>query len=66
MKKIFFVATVVVSSLAMVSCDAEAIEGSTPQSKENNTIAFVSSSTANASEDGPGNDIIIITPPKNP
>jgi hypothetical protein len=66
MKKIFFVATVVVSSLVMVSCDAEAIEGSTPQSKENNTIPFVSSSTANASEDGPGNEVIIVTPPKNP
>lgn len=66
MKKIFFVAIVVVSGLTMVSCDTEAIEGSTPQSKENNTISFANSNSTNASDNGPGNDIIIITPPKNP
>jgi hypothetical protein len=66
MKKVFFIATVAVSSLVMVSCDAEAIEGSTSQSKEKNSIPFVSSNTANASEGGPGNEVIIVTPPKTP
>ncbi|MBG6062231.1 hypothetical protein IWX83_002027 [Flavobacterium sp. CG_9.1] len=77
MKKIFFIAAFTVSGLVMVSCDADAIDSTTAQSKEfaiqkeklksmeNDSISIVNTSTVNASE-GPGDEIIIITPPKNP
>lgn len=77
MKKIFFIAAIALSGLVMVSCDADAIDSSTPQSKDfgvqkkdlksNNTITspLSTTSTLMASE-GPGDEIIIITPPKNP
>ncbi|OAB25199.1 hypothetical protein SAMN05444395_101154 [Flavobacterium fryxellicola] len=77
MKKIFFIAAFAVSGLVIVSCDADAIDSTTAQSKEfaiqkenlksmeNDSISIVNTSTVNASK-GPGDEIIIITPPKNP
>lgn len=78
MKKIFFIAAmVVVSGLVMVSCDADAIDSATPQAKdfgvqkeglkfnESDTSPLSNTSTPMATE-GPGDEIIIITPPKNP
>lgn len=77
MKKIFFTAAIAVSALVMVSCEADAIESSTPQAKdfgvqkiglefnETGTGSLSSPSTLMASE-GPGDDVIIITPPTNP
>lgn len=77
MKKIFFAAALAVFGLVMVSCDTDAIDSTTSQSKEfsiqkenlksmeNTSISIVNTSTVNASED-PGDEIIIITPPKNP
>lgn len=66
-----------VSALVMVSCEADAIDSSTPQAKdfgvqkiglkfnETDTSSSSSPSTLMA-DDGPGDEIIIITPPKNP
>lgn len=73
MKKIFFIAALAVSGLVMVSCDADMVERATPQSKgfstqkENlkPTDTLVKTSPTCAS-DGPGDEIIIITPPKKP
>jgi hypothetical protein len=77
MKKIFFTAAVVVSGLVMVSCEADAIHSAIPQAKdfrvqtkglefkETDTIPMLNISTSMTS-DGPGDDVIIITPPKNP
>jgi hypothetical protein len=77
MKKIFFTAAVAVSGLVMVSCEADAIDSAIPQAKnfrvqkkglefnERDTIALFNTSTPMASE-GPGDEIIIITPPKKP
>jgi hypothetical protein len=77
MKKIFFTVAIAVTALVMVSCEADAIESSTPQAKdfgvqktglkfnETGTSSLSSPSTLMASE-GPGDEIIIITPPKNP
>ncbi|WP_016990232.1 hypothetical protein [Flavobacterium sp. ACAM 123] len=77
MKKIFFIAAFAVSGLVMGSCDADAIDSTTAQSKEfaiqkenlksmeRDSISVLNTSTVNASED-PGDEIIIITPPKKP
>lgn len=77
MKKIFFTAAIAVTALVMVSCEADGIDSSTPQAKdfgvqktglkfnETGTSSLSSPSTLMAS-DGPGDEIIIITPPKNP
>lgn len=77
MKKIFFTAAIAVTALVMVSCEADAIDSSTPQAKdfgvqkigrefnETRTGSFSGTSTLMAA-DGPGDDVIIITPPKNP
>jgi hypothetical protein len=77
MKKIFFIAAFAVSGLVMmVSCDADAIDSATsqakefaiqkenPKSMENGSISILNTSTASANE-GPGDDVIIIHPPKN-
>jgi hypothetical protein len=77
MKKIFFTAAIAVTALVMVSCEADAIDSSTPQAKdfgvqkiglefnETRPGSFSRTSTLMATE-GPGDDVIIITPPKNP
>ncbi|SDG94597.1 hypothetical protein SAMN04488062_103166 [Flavobacterium omnivorum] len=76
MKKIFFTAAFAVSGLVMVSCDADAIDSTTSQAKEyaiqkenpksmgNGSISILNTSTASANG-GPGDDVIIIHPPKN-
>jgi hypothetical protein len=76
MKKIFFIAAFAVSGLVMVSCDADAIDSTTsqakefaikkenPKSMENGSISVLNTSTAIANG-GPGDDVIIIHPPKN-
>jgi hypothetical protein len=76
MKKIFFIAAFAVSGLVMVSCDADAIDSTTsqakefaikkenPKSMENGSISVLNTSTASANG-GPGDDVIIIHPPKN-
>lgn len=76
MKKIFFTAAFAVSGLVMVSCDADAIDSTTsqakefaiqkenPKSMENGSISVLNTSTASANG-GPGDDVIIIHPPKN-
>jgi hypothetical protein len=76
MKKIFFIAAFAVSGLVMVSCDADAVDSTTAQSKEfaiqketlksmeKDSISVLNTNTASASE-GPGDDVIIIHPPKN-
>lgn len=77
MKKIFFTAAMAVSGLVMVSCDADAIDSASIQAKdlgvqktglkfnESYTSPLSNTSTPMAS-DGPGDEIIIITPPKKP
>lgn len=77
MKKIFFTAAIAVTALVMVSCEADGIDSSTPQAKDfgvqktglklnaTGTSNLSSPSTLMANE-GPGDEIIIITPPKNP
>jgi len=74
MKKIFFTAAIAVTALVMVSCEADAIDSSTPQAKdfgvhpktnETSLGSMPNTSTLMATE-GPGDDVIIITPPKNP
>lgn len=77
MKKIFFTAAIAVSGLVMVSCDADPIVNTSAQAKdlgvqktdlkfnESHTIPLSSTSTPMAS-DGPGDEIIIIKPPKKP
>jgi hypothetical protein len=77
MKKIFFIAAFAVSGLVMISCDADAIDSTTsqakefaiqkenPKSMENGSISVLNTSTATANG-GPGDEIIIITPPKKP
>ena len=76
MKKIFFTAAFAVSGLVIVSCDADAIDSTTsqakefaiqkenPKSMENGSISVLNTSTASANG-GPGDDVIIIHPPKN-
>ena len=76
MKKIFFTAAFAVSGLVIVSCDADAIDSTTSQAKEfaiqkenpksveNSSISVLNTSTASANG-GPGDDVIIIHPPKN-
>lgn len=76
MKKIFFTAAFAVSGLVIVSCDADAIDSTTsqakefaiqkenPKSMENGSISVLNTSTAGANG-GPGDDVIIIHPPKN-
>ena len=76
MKKIFFIAAFAVSGLVIVSCDADAIDSTTSQAKEytiqkenpksmgNGSISILNTSTASANG-GPGDDVIIIHPPKN-
>lgn len=78
MKKIFFTAAiVVVSGLVMVSCDADAIDSTAPQAKDfgvqRKGLKFNESYTSPLSNtnspmatEGPGDEIIIITPPKKP
>jgi hypothetical protein len=75
MKKFFFTAAVAVSGLVMVSCEADAIDSTSPQAKDfevqkkglefnkRDALPLFNSSTMMASE-GPGDEIIIITPPK--
>ena len=73
MKKIFFTAAMAVSSLVMVSCDADAIDSVSAQGtdlgvqktglKFNGSLSNTSTPMAS---DGPGDEIIIITPPKKP
>ncbi|RTY79165.1 hypothetical protein EKL97_13065 [Flavobacterium sp. LS1P28] len=77
MKKIFFTAAMAVSGLVMVSCDADAIDSASAQAKDfgvqktdqkfnqSYTSPLSNTSTPMAS-DGPGDDVIIITPPKKP
>lgn len=77
MKKIFFTAAMAVSGLVMVSCEADAIDNAIPQAKifrvqknglefkDRDTIPLFNTSIPIAS-DGPGDEIIIITPPKKP
>lgn len=77
MKKYFFTAAVAVLGLVMVSCEADAIDSAIPQAKifrvqkkvlefnERDTIPLFNTNTPMASE-GPGDEIIIITPPKKP
>ncbi|MFV8333152.1 hypothetical protein [Flavobacterium sp. GSP14] len=77
MKKIFFTAAIAVSGLVMVSCDADAIDSEDAQGTDlgvqktgikfngSYTIPLSNTSTPVAS-DGPGDEIIIITPPKKP
>lgn len=77
MKKIFFTTAIAVTALVMVSCEADAIDSSISQAKdfgvqktglklnETGASSLTSPSTLMAS-DGPGDEIIIITPPKNP
>ncbi|MBP4141951.1 hypothetical protein J3S90_09060 [Flavobacterium sp. P4023] len=77
MKKIFFIAAFTVSGLVMVSCDADSIDNTTAQAKEfaikkenlksmeNDSVSVLKISTVNANLD-PGDEIIIITPPKKP
>lgn len=77
MKKIFFTAAIAVSGLVMVSCDADAIDSATTQSKEfetrkenlkskDNSAISLPNISADAESEGPGDDVIIITPPKKP
>ena len=75
MKKIFFIAAFAVSGLVMVSCDADAVDSTMALSKEfaikkenlksmeNDSVSVLKISTVNANLD-PGDEIIIITPPK--
>ena len=77
MKKIFFIAAVAVSGLVMVSCDAHSIDSAAPQANdfgaqrkglkfnESDTSPLSNTSSPMATE-GPGDEIIIITPPKKP
>lgn len=75
MKKFVFIAVFAASGLVFVSCDSDAIGSATPQFKnasiqkeENNNIASKigdSIPTTNLVE-GPGDDVIIITPPPRP
>ena len=77
MKKIFFTAAMAVSGLVMLSCEADAIDNAIPQAKnfraqknglefkERDTIPLFDTSTPMATT-GPGDEIIIITPPKKP
>ena len=77
MKKIFFTAAMAVSGLVMVSCDADALDSTTSQAKdfgvqktglkfnESDTSPLSNTSSPVANE-GPGDEIIIITPPKKP
>lgn len=77
MKKIFFIAAMAVSGLAMISCDADAIDSASAQAKdfgvrktdhkfnESYTSPLSNTNTPMAS-DGPVDEIIIITPPKKP
>ncbi|MFV8347687.1 hypothetical protein [Flavobacterium sp. ZB4P13] len=77
MKKIFFTAAIAVSGLVMVSCDADAIDSTTPQAKDfgvqKNDLKFnesytspLSNTSSPMASDGPGDEVIIITPPKKP
>ena len=77
MKKIFFTATIALSGLFMLSCEADAIDSSTAQAndfgiqkkglKVNITGSnYLSGTGTIMAADGPGDDVIIITPPKNP
>ncbi|MFV8369630.1 hypothetical protein [Flavobacterium sp. LB2R40] len=77
MKKIFFTAAMAVSGLVMVSCDVDTIDSATTQAKdfgvhkkglefnESHVSPLNNTSTLMATE-GPGDDVIIITPPKKP
>ena len=77
MKKIFFTAAIAVTALVMVSCEADGIDSSSPQAKSSGVhktgLNFNATGTSNLSNqssimasDGPGDEIIIITPPKKP
>ncbi len=77
MKKIFFIAVMVTSGLVMVSCEADAIDSTNTQTKHfgvqkidqklNQTYTSPLSNTSNPmASDGPGDEVIIITPPKKP
>jgi hypothetical protein len=77
MKKIFFTAAIAVTALVMVSCEADGIDSLNPQTKDSGVqktgLNFSAAGTNNLSSpsslmvsDGPGDEIIIITPPKKP
>ncbi|MGZ9677458.1 hypothetical protein [Flavobacterium sp. GNP002] len=77
MKKIFFIAAFAVSSLVIVSCDADGIDSASAKAKDfgvqktdqkfNESYTSPLSNTNNPiASDGPCDEIIIITPPKKP
>ena len=68
MKKIFFTAIIVLSSKLVLSCEAPAIEESNPIATEQTIIQNpIPTNPANMfADDGPGDNVIIILPPKKP
>lgn len=77
MKKIFFIAVGALVGLVMVSCDTDAIGSTAIQGKHVGVQAKVQNLKSNDSIpmdninssttlEGPGDEIIIITPPKKP
>lgn len=77
MKKIFFIAAFAVSGLVMASCDADAFDSASAQTKDfgvqktdqkfnESYTSPLSNPNAPIASDGPDDEIIIITPPKKP
>jgi hypothetical protein len=75
MKKFVFIAVFAASGLVFVSCDSDAIGSATPQFEKSSIEKKKNSSMASKEGDtipttntvgGPGDDVIIITPPPRP
>jgi hypothetical protein len=67
MKKILLIAAFAVSGLTMVSCEADAIDAKSHQIEDVHADAIdeIGTTVGNGNEaEGPGDDVIIISPPK--
>ncbi len=69
MKKLLLAAVLTAASFALVSCEADALSDSTPQLEQVHADALGENPPVvgdPAPGEGPGDDVIIIIPPKKP
>ena len=66
MKKTLLVAVITAVGLAFASCEAEALALTSDQTEQLNANDSDQNTMPIVSDDGPGDDVIIIIPPKKP
>ncbi|WP_432670634.1 hypothetical protein [Flavobacterium sp. SM2513] len=66
MKKTLLVAVITAVGLAFVSCEAETLAHTSDSTEQLNANGSDQNTMPIVSDDGPGDDVIIIIPPKKP